>query len=100
MGGAYKMTNYFMIVFMRYLPLFAYIVLFGIILIAVFLISGAAKENHILKHHIRELVDDETKKVYEENIKFRRIIRELKEKEEEHQRTLSGIRYVLNKGRK
>ena len=72
-------------------------IVLSVIGISLFLTGRATALRHLIKYHIKEIIDDEVYKVLAENTKYRTEIERLKNGNEVYLKTLSGIRYLLKK---
>jgi len=85
----------FMRGFLALLPFIITILITVFAISVVHTVSRKAAENHIIKHHIPELLDEATKDIIAENVKYRLVIEKLTADNKKFTEVLSGIRYLL-----
>jgi len=91
------MTNYYIRMLLLYLPQFTYGIVQGILLYLAFLTGRAVALNHLLKHHLPDIKDDEFQVLLTENKKLTAENKTLKEDNELYKKTLRRIRYSIRK---
>jgi len=91
------LTN-FMRGFLILLPFIITVLITVFAVSVVYYVSKRAAENHIIKHHIPQLLDEATQDIVTENVKYRLIIERLTADNKEFTAALSGVRYLVRQG--
>jgi len=64
----------------------------------VYYVSKKVAQDHIIKYHIPELLDEATKGIVAENARYRLLIKKLTADNKEFAAALSGVRYLVRQG--
>jgi len=83
--------------FAALIPSLTVVIILSIIGIILFLAGRATALRHLIKHHLKDIADDETKLSIIENTELHAEIERLKNGNEVYLKTLSGIRFLLRK---
>jgi len=70
----------------------------ALFLILVFLLGRATALNHLKKHHMREIYDDEVTRLNEENMRLKLDKKDLLHKNKYYMEIFSGMRHFIKKG--
>ena len=83
--------------FAALVPSLTVTIILSVIGISLFMLGRATALSHLVKHHLKDIADDETKPLIIENTELHAETKRLKNENEVYLKTLSGIMYLLRK---